>query len=520
MWFPSTFEPGSTVNFFTQWQNVPSENGFLALIPADWELVTATAVRQAYRHVSLEVDRLSEGKFLLSSAESLRGTYDLILMITTSSQNRFEALDVSVAPAVKIGSNYIQHEGFLRDAQLQARESEEDGTALSFDGQRTPLRIDSQWLESLSDTYTFEWWIQTTNLNTVVLSTWDGSGTTLYPMEFVVDAQGRMRYYRNTSGHHVTLVTQSPVADGGWHHIAVVNDGKTNWTKLYLDGVIADSLLDLTSTQFNQSQSLTLGGREDFENHQLGQKFSGKLDNIRLWNSARNALHIQVAKGQSINAPDMFEIDFESTESLRYFQQQNIRDYYLPGGPIIESLDYNFRGIVFDEGVMLSWQSHSPIVPSFLIERSEDGQIFEELAQVEESFDADQWSYTDITPPQQVVFYRLVLNSPNEGAQLVGTIKLGIGTEATPPSVEIIGSYPNPFNPRTVISYEVRKAQHLILSIVNISGHEIAILSDRFHESGIFEASWDGTDLPSGTYFIRLQGRDGTVQTRQILLAK
>lgn len=519
-WIPSTFEPGSNINLFTQWKNVPSGDGFLVFLPSDWELITAKAVRQAFRYVSLDVEYLSEGKVLLSSSDALRGTYDLIIQVNTDFPNLNEPLEVSVAPAIKVGPSYIQHEGYRRYAQLQPHENSVDGTTLAFDGRMPHLHIPSQWIAPLSDSHTFEWWIQTTTINTVVLSTWDGLNASPYPMEFVIDARGRMRYYRNSTGHHVTLVTKSPVADGGWHHIAVVNDAEANWTKLYLDGLIADSLFDPTSTQFDELRSLTLGGRADFESSSLSQRFSGKLDNIRLWNSSRSRTQIQAAMRQSVQSAEILELDFESTDGVRYFREQNISEYYVSGGPIMEPLDYNFRGIVFDEGVMLSWRYSIPITSSFLVERSEDGKIFEELARVEESFDTHQWSYTDFTPPNQVVFYRLLQNPSGKESQLLGTIKLGLGTEAEPPAFEILGSYPNPFNPQTVISYEVRLPQHLMLSIINISGLEVEVLSDRYHESGVFEALWDGTELPSGTYFIRLQGRNGNLQTRQILLAK
>jgi len=519
-WIPSTFEPGASINLFTQWQGIPSEDGFLVVIPVGWEFNEAIAVRQSYSHINLDVKRLSEGEFLLSSPRTLGGNYDLILKVTTDSGNIFEPQDVSIAPAIKSGATYLQHQGYLRYGQLQARDNFDYGRILAFDGQTSPLHLQSQWLERLNEGHTLEWWIQTTTLNAVVLSTWDGSDTTPYPMEFVLDARGRMRYYRKTLGHHVTLVTPFPVADGNWHHIALVNNPETNWTKLYLDGLIADSLLDPSATQFNDPQSLAIGGCDGLKRGSLSQNFSGNLDNIRLWNSVRNVTQIQASMGHSIEASEMIQLDFESMESARYLQESNIREYLDAGGPVSEPLEYNFRGIVFDEGVMLSWRNTISIASSFLIERSEDGQIFEELARINKSIDTDQWSYTDFTPPDQIVFYRLIENSPGRASQLAGTIKLGLATEAAPPAVEIIGNYPNPFNPRTVISYEVREPQPLMLSIVNISGLEIAILSDRFHESGIFEAFWDGTELPSGTYFIRLQGRDGTVHTRQILLAK
>ena len=36
--------------------------------------------------------------------------------------------------------------------------------------------------------------------------------------------------------------TPAPVADGQWHHLAIVQDPRGGWSRLYLDGASADSL--------------------------------------------------------------------------------------------------------------------------------------------------------------------------------------------------------------------------------------------------------------------------------------
>ncbi|MCY4206217.1 MAG: T9SS type A sorting domain-containing protein [Bacteroidetes bacterium] len=520
IWGSTTFEPGNAINLFTQWNGVPLDEGFLVSLPSEWRLISAQAVSQAYRYVQLNSLNLSDGHYLLSSSNPLWGAYDLILQIQTDKNSTFQNYNVSVAPAIKVGSNYTPDNGSIRHGELHARSANGYGTVLAFDKNTAPLHIQPRWIEAFTHSYTIEFWIQTTALNAIVLSSWDGSEENLYPIEFIIDAKGQMRYYRNTVNHHITLSTGSVVSDGSWHHISLVYDPEIHWTKLYLNGQIADSLLDPRRTYLHATPPVALGGRLDSDSSRFINRFTGKLDDLRLWPTARTVTQINGMMRQSLAPSEVLALNFESAESFKYFEESNIRDYLSPGGPMFDPLVDEFRGVILDEGVMLTWKNKDPRSTAFRIERSGDGIHFENLARIDYSLDRTQWSYIDPDPSSHIVFYRLIQELPEQQPQISGIIKLGLGPETTPSSVEILGNYPNPFNPQTLITYEVRESQHVRLSIINISGLVVAELADNFHEAGIFEVNWDGTELSSGTYFARIQGQDGTVLTRQILLTK
>jgi len=70
--------------------------------------------------------------------------------------------------------------------------------------------------------------------------------------------------------------------------------------------------------------------------------------------------------------------------------------------------------------------------------------------------------------------------------------------------------YPNPFNPRTMIHFELRVSGHVELSVYNAAGARVATLMNEHLNSGEHEIDWFGSDdtgrnLPSGTYYYRLQ---------------
>ncbi|MDD5087307.1 MAG: M14 family zinc carboxypeptidase [bacterium] len=74
----------------------------------------------------------------------------------------------------------------------------------------------------------------------------------------------------------------------------------------------------------------------------------------------------------------------------------------------------------------------------------------------------------------------------------------------------ITGSYPNPFNPTTTISYEVARAGAVTLAIYNVLGEQVRRLDVNALTAGPQQLLWDGTsqsNLPvaSGLYFVRME---------------
>ena len=55
-------------------------------------------------------------------------------------------------------------------------------------------------------------------------------------------------------------------------------------------------------------------------------------------------------------------------------------------------------------------------------------------------------------------------------------------------------NYPNPFNPSTVIPYQLQWSMPVRLEAFNVLGQRIAILVDGERAGGFHTARWDGTD--------------------------
>ena len=80
-------------------------------------------------------------------------------------------------------------------------------------------------------------------------------------------------------------------------------------------------------------------------------------------------------------------------------------------------------------------------------------------------------------------------------------------------------NYPNPFNPKTVIKYEVSKSDFLILTVYDALGKVVATLVKGVQQPGTYRVEWDGINYPSGVYFYKLSA-GGYEQTRKMVMIK
>jgi FlgD Ig-like domain len=88
----------------------------------------------------------------------------------------------------------------------------------------------------------------------------------------------------------------------------------------------------------------------------------------------------------------------------------------------------------------------------------------------------------------------------------------------------LLANYPNPFNPTTMIRYNLPLAVNVQLSIYNVRGAKIKVLESGIKEAGYHQIGWNGTDkhgveVGSGVYFYELV-TPNYVKTRSMLLIK
>jgi hypothetical protein len=89
------------------------------------------------------------------------------------------------------------------------------------------------------------------------------------------------------------------------------------------------------------------------------------------------------------------------------------------------------------------------------------------------------------------------------------------------PSCPAVEAIPSPFSVETLLSFELPTSGAARLSVHDILGRRIAILTEGTRGAGRYSLLWTGRDatgkpVPSGVYMVRLEFGEGT-QTRKIV---
>jgi endonuclease/exonuclease/phosphatase family metal-dependent hydrolase len=79
-------------------------------------------------------------------------------------------------------------------------------------------------------------------------------------------------------------------------------------------------------------------------------------------------------------------------------------------------------------------------------------------------------------------------------------------------------NYPNPFNPKTTLSFDISDAELVKLSVHNSLGHEVDILLNGEIKPGRYVIEFDGTNLSSGVYYYELRTEKFSECKKMILI--
>jgi hypothetical protein len=80
-------------------------------------------------------------------------------------------------------------------------------------------------------------------------------------------------------------------------------------------------------------------------------------------------------------------------------------------------------------------------------------------------------------------------------------------------------NFPNPFNPKTTISYNLSETGQVSLRIYNVLGTQVATLIEEYKSSGNHSVVWNAENEPSGVYYFQMNV-NGKLATRKMVLLK
>ncbi len=132
----------------------------------------------------------------------------------------------------------------------------------------------------------------------------------------------------------------------------------------------------------------------------------------------------------------------------------------------------------------------------------------------------------EIDPRLNLTGIDLVSAQLNEGLFSVVTSQSDDVSEV-PDTYALPQNFPNPFNPETVIHYDLPLRSQVDISVYNMIGQKVATLVHQQMDAGSHSVLWDGKDdngesLASGVYLYRLKtdGSEEFVKIRKLLLMR
>jgi aminopeptidase N len=120
-------------------------------------------------------------------------------------------------------------------------------------------------------------------------------------------------------------------------------------------------------------------------------------------------------------------------------------------------------------------------------------------------------------------FFEFTVTTPSVGDAsdwiLSGWFDEDIIADGIPSDFALSANYPNPFNARTTVEYQLPTNCHVRLDVYNISGQKVETLVDGEMPMGHHEVNWDASAASSGVYFYSLKAGDFH-QIRKMTLIK
>ncbi len=90
------------------------------------------------------------------------------------------------------------------------------------------------------------------------------------------------------------------------------------------------------------------------------------------------------------------------------------------------------------------------------------------------------------------------------------------GAELPEPGA-LLTNYPNPFADQTTLQFTTETPGHVRLDVFDVLGHRVGVATDQRYGTGSHQVRWDGSDLPSGVYFVRMEADGRQVGVQKVM---
>ena len=202
-------------------------------------------------------------------------------------------------------------------------------------------------------------------------------------------------------------------------------------------------------------------------------------------------------------------------EAYRYKQSDQQSFYFVQNATILgEALEAEDIVIAYNGDVVVGsryWNGEFTDIPAIGVD-SEGGEMYAGYCKAGDKvtfkvLDASTGSLVDMDVDGDVEW-------TNMGISVINLTDTFIPTE-----VSLGNAYPNPFNPVTMLTYDVPSDMNVSMGIYDVRGRLVEELVNNMHDQGRYEITWNADQHSSGVYMIKITA--GTaVKVQKIMLVK
>lgn len=180
----------------------------------------------------------------------------------------------------------------------------------------------------------------------------------------------------------------------------------------------------------------------------------------------------------------------------------------------------SLKGLVKGKDILLTWETASESDNyGFEIERSTNYTDWHSIGFVSGQGTTTinhYYSYFDKNIDIGSYYYRLKQVDLNGSFEYSNIIEVVVGA---PKQFSLGQNFPNPFNPTTVIPFDLPEKSSIKLTLYNLLGEAVAVISKGEFSAGHHQVSFNASRLAAGLYFYKLEAKN-FVDMKKLLILK
>ena len=180
-----------------------------------------------------------------------------------------------------------------------------------------------------------------------------------------------------------------------------------------------------------------------------------------------------------------------------------------------EVLDSDDIVIAYNGDVIIGsryWNGELTDIPAIGVDYSEGGEIYAGYA---EAGDKVSFKVLDASTGELVA---MDADGDIEWTEM-GTAVINLTDTYLPTEVSLSNAYPNPFNPVTMLTYDVPSDMTVNMGVYDVRGRLVDELVNDLHEQGSYDVIWNADRHSSGVYMIKMIA--GTnIKVQKVMLIK